>query len=58
MNLKSEIFTLLLVIFIVVVYIVNFVQFIIAITESNLEHIIIKGIGVITALGSLITVWF
>lgn len=42
----------------VVIYIINFIQLIIHITEGNLDKALIKAIGVFTLLGSLITVWF
>ena len=42
----------------IVIYIINFIQLIIHITEGNLDKALIKTIGVFTLLGSLITVWF
>lgn len=42
----------------IIVYIINFIQLIHAILEQNITMIIIKAIGVLTAFGSLITVWF
>ena len=42
----------------VFVYIINFIQLINAILEQNVTMIIIKAIGVFTAFGSFITVWF
>ena len=42
----------------IIVYIINFIQLINAILEQNITMIIIKAIGVLTAFGSLITVWF
>ena len=42
----------------IVIYIINFIQLIIHITEGNLDKALIKAIGVFTLLGSLITVWF
>lgn len=42
----------------IIVYIVNFIQLINAIIEQNVTMIIIKAIGVLTAFGSFITVWF
>ena len=42
----------------IIVYIINFMQLINAIIEQNVTMIIIKAIGVFTAFGSLITVWF
>ena len=42
----------------VFVYIINFIQLINAILEQNVTMIIIKAIGVLTAFGSFITVWF
>ena len=41
-----------------IVYIINFIQLINAISEQNITMIIIKAIGVLTAFGSFITVWF
>ena len=42
----------------IIVYIVNFMQLINALIEQNVTMIIIKAIGVFTAFGSFITVWF
>ena len=42
----------------IIVYIINFIQLINAIIEQNIAIIIIKAIGVFTAFGSFITVWF
>ena len=42
----------------IIVYIINFMQLINAIIEQNVTMIIIKAIGIFTAFGSLITVWF
>ena len=42
----------------IIVYIINFMQLINAIIEQNVTMIIIKAIGVFTAFGSFITVWF
>ena len=42
----------------IIVYIINFIQLINAIIEQNVTMIIIKAIGVFTAFGSFITVWF
>ena len=42
----------------IIVYIINFIQLINAIIEQNTTIIIIKAIGVFTAFGSFITVWF
>ena len=42
----------------IICYTINFVQLIYAISEGNVNQIIIKAIGAITALGSIITVWF
>ena len=42
----------------IIVYIVNFMQLINALIEQNVTMIIIKAIGVLTAFGSFITVWF
>ena len=51
-------FTILLIIISVVIYVTNFVQMIIALSNEQWNLAIIKAIGVFTALGSLITVWF
>ena len=42
----------------IIVYIINFMQLINALIEQNVTMIIIKAIGVLTAFGSFITVWF
>lgn len=42
----------------IIVYIINFIQLINAIIEQNVTMVIIKAIGVLTAFGSFITVWF
>ena len=42
----------------IIVYIINFMQLINALIEQNVTMIIIKAIGVFTAFGSFITVWF
>lgn len=43
---------------VIIVNIINFIQLINAIIEQNVTMIIIKAIGVLTAFGSFITVWF
>lgn len=50
--------TVLLILITVVIYIINFVQMIIALSNEQYQLAIIKAIGVFTALGSYITVWF
>lgn len=55
---KSIILVLLFWVITIVCYIINFIQLIYAISEGNVNQIIIKAIGVITALGSIVTVWF
>ena len=56
---KTEsIVTIFLILITVVIYIVNFVQMIVAISNDNWNLAIIKAIGVFTLLGSYITVWF
>ena len=50
--------TVLLILITVVIYIINFVQMIIALSNEQWNLAIIKAIGVFTALGSYITVWF
>ena len=57
-NNKSISLVLLIWIIGIVCYIINFVQLIYAILEGNVNQIIIKAIGAITAFGSIITVWF
>ena len=42
----------------IIVYMNNFIQLINAIIEQNVTMIIIKAIGLLTAFGSFITVWF
>lgn len=51
-------FTILIIIISVVIYVTNFVQMIIALSNEQWNLAIIKAIGVFTALGSFITVWF
>lgn len=50
--------TAFLILITVVIYIINFVQMIIALSNEQYQLAIIKAIGVFTALGSYITVWF
>ena len=49
---------ILFIVSLVSVYIFNFIQMIIAISNDNWNLAIIKAIGVFTLLGSYITVWF
>ena len=51
-------FAILLVIISVVIYVTNFVQMIIALSNEQWGLAVVKAIGVFTALGSFITVWF
>ena len=51
-------FTILIIIISVVIYVTNFVQMIIVLSNEQWNLVIIKAIGVFTALGSFITVWF
>ena len=51
-------FTILLIIISVVIYVTNFVQMIIALSNEQWGLAAVKAIGVFTALGSFITVWF
>ena len=51
-------FAILLIIISVVIYVTNFVQMIIALSNEQWGLAVIKAIGVFTALGSFITVWF
>lgn len=51
-------FTILLIIISVVIYVTNFVQMIIALSNEQWGLAVVKAIGVFTALGSFITVWF
>lgn len=51
-------FTVLLIVTSVVIYVTNFVQMIIAMSNEQWGLAVIKAIGVFTALGSFITVWF
>ena len=56
---KTEsIVTIFLILITVVIYIVNFVQMIVAISNEQWNLAVVKAIGVFTALGSFITVWF
>lgn len=57
-SLIEFIVTTLLIIISSVVYIINFVQMLIALSNEQYQLALIKAIGVFTALGSLITVWF
>ena len=50
--------TVLLILITAVIYFINFVQMIIALSNEQWNLAIIKAIGVFTALGSFITVWF
>ena len=40
------------------IYVINYIQMIVAISNDNWNLAIIKAIGVFTFLGSSITVWF
>ena len=51
-------FTILLIVTSVVIYVTNFVQMIIALSNEQWGLAVVKAIGVFTFLGSLITVWF
>lgn len=51
-------FTILLIVTSVVIYVTNFVQMIIAMSNEQWGLAVVKAIGVFTALGSFITVWF
>ena len=51
-------FTILLIIISVVIYVTNFVQMLVAISNEQWGLAVVKAIGVFTALGSFITVWF
>ena len=55
---KQSVFTILIIIISVVIYITNFVQMLVAISNEQWGLAVIKAIGVFTALGSFITVWF
>ena len=56
---KTEsIVTIFLILITVLIYIVNFVQMIVAISNDDWNLAIIKAMGVFTFLGSYITVWF
>ena len=57
-SLNEFILVILFVVSLVSVYVINFVQMIIAISNDNWNLVIIKAIGVFTFLGSYITVWF
>lgn len=50
--------SILLIAIMIVIYVVNFVQMIVAIFEGHWTVALVKAIGVFTALGSFITVWF
>ena len=56
---KTEfIVTIFLILITAVIYIVNFVQMMVAISNEQWGLAVVKAIGVFTALGSFITVWF
>lgn len=50
--------TVFLILITAVIYVTNFVQMIIAISNEQWGLAVVKAIGVFTALGSFITVWF
>ncbi len=52
------ILSIVLVLSFAVIYVTNFVQMLIALSDDNWNLAIIKAIGVFTFLGSIITVWF
>lgn len=41
-----------------IIYVVNFVQLIVALSNEQWNIAVIKLIGVLTAFGSVVTVWF
>lgn len=49
--------SILLIAIMIVIYVVNFIQMIVAIFDGMWTLALIKAVGVFTALGSLITVW-
>ena len=55
---KQSVFTILIIIISIVIYITNFVQMLVAISNEQWGLVVIKAIGVFTTLGSFITVWF
>ena len=55
---RQSVFTILIIIISVVIYITNFVQMLVAISNEQWGLAVIKAIGVFAALGSFITVWF
>ena len=50
--------TVFLILITAVIYVTNFVRMIIAISNEQWGLAVVKAIGVFTALGSFITVWF
>ena len=54
----NDFFIPLIIIISAVIYITNFVQMIIAMSNEQWGLAVVKAIGVFTALGSFITVWF
>ena len=54
----EQFFITLVIIISVVIYVTNFVQMIIAMSNEQWGLAVVKAIGVFTALGSFITVWF
>ena len=57
-SLNEFILVILFIVSLVSVYVFNFIQMIIAISNDDWNLAIIKAIGVFTFLGSYITVWF
>ena len=57
-SLNESILFILFIVYLVSVYVINFIQMIVAISNENWNLAIIKAIGVFTFLGSSITVWF
>ena len=52
------ILVILFIVSLILVYVINFVQMLVAISNDNWNLAAIKAIGVFTFLGSYITVWF
>ena len=57
-SLNESILVILFIVSLILVYVINFAQLLVAISNDNWNLAVIKAIGVFTFLGSYITVWF
>lgn len=55
---RSEKISLLIMVVITIIYVVNFVQMCQSLINEDWGMAVVKAIGVLTAVGSIITVWF